>query len=82
MDEVAVKTSLYNYLKISKKKQECVGMGMHVPEFKISISKRLSNQRSVYTGGMVAVIIGSQWVEEVRPDRLVMFTDPKNVLKV
>ncbi len=49
MEEVEVKTSMYlrnsysNYLNIytdgSKNKQESVGIGIHIPEFKIDISK-------------------------------------------
>ncbi len=57
MEEVGVKTSMYlrnsysNYLKMytdgSKNKQECEGIGIHIPEFKIDISKRISDQLSV-----------------------------------
>ena len=82
INEVGIKTSMYlnekyyNCLQIytdgSKNKEECVGVGVYIPEFKISISKRASDQLSVYTAEMLAVIIGLQWVEEVRPDRVVM----------
>ena len=85
INEVGIKTSMYlnekyyNYLKMytegSKNKEECVGVGIYIPDFKISISKRASDQLSVYTAEMLAVIIGLQWVEEVRPDRVVVCTD-------
>lgn len=91
MEEVGIKTSIYirnsynNYLRIytdgSKSKQECVGVGIHIPEFKINMSKRLSDQLSVYTAEIVAVIIALQWVEEVRPDRVVICTDSLSVIK-
>lgn len=91
MEEVGVKTSIYlrhsyyNYLKIytdgSKNKQECVGIGIYIPEFKVNLSKRLSDQLSVYTAEMVAAIIALQWVEEVRPDRVVLCTDSLAVIK-
>ncbi len=51
MEEVGVKNSMYlrnscsNYLNIytdgSKNKQESVGIGIHIPEFKIEIFKRI-----------------------------------------
>ncbi len=73
MEEVGVKTSMYlrnsclNYLNIytdgSKNKQESVGIGIHIPEFKIDISKRITDQLSVYTAEPVAVIIALQWVK-------------------
>ncbi len=54
MEEVGVKTSMYlrnsysSYLNIytdgSKNKQESVGIGIHIPEFKIDISKRITDQ--------------------------------------
>ena len=91
INEVGFKTSLYlrsnyhNYLKIytdgSKNKEECVGIGIYIPEFKISISKRALDQLSVYTAEMLAVVIGLQWVEEVRPDRVVICTDSLSSLK-
>lgn len=75
----------HNYLKIytdgSKNKQECVGIGIHIPEFKINISKRLSDRLSVYTAEIVAVIIALQWVGEVRPDRVILCTDSLAVIK-
>ena len=56
-------------------------MSSMIPEFKVNISKRLSNQLSVYTAEIVAVIIALQWVEEVRPDRVVLCTDSLAVIK-
>ncbi len=58
-----------------KNKQECVGDRIHIPEFKIVISKRISDQLSVYTAEIVAVIIALQWVEKVKPDRVTVCTD-------
>ncbi len=88
--EVGVKTSMYlrnscsNYLNIytdgSKNKQESVGIGIHIPEFKIDISKRITDQLSVYTAKPVAVIIALQWVE-VKPDRVTVCTDSLAVMK-
>ena len=69
------------YTDGSKSKEECVGVGIYIPDFKISISKRASDQLSVYTAEMLAVIIGLQWVEEVRPDRVVMCTESLSILQ-
>ncbi len=91
MEEVGVKTSMYlknsysNYLNIytdgSKNKQESVGIGIHIPEFKIDISKRITDQLSVYTAELEPVIIALQWVEEVKPDRVTVCTDSLAVMK-
>lgn len=58
-----------------------MGIGIHIPEFKFNISKRLSDQLSVYAAEIVAVIIALQWVEEVRPDRVILCTDSLAVIK-
>ncbi len=64
----------------SKNKQECVGIGIHIPECNIDISKRISDQLlSVYMAEIVAVIIALQWVEEVKPDRVTVCTDSDTV---
>ena len=65
----------------SKNLKGCVGIGIYVPEFKIHISKRISDQLSVFTAEMLAVILSFQWVEEVRADRVVVCTDSKAVLE-
>ncbi len=54
---------------------------IHIPEFKIDISKRISDQLSVYTAEIVAVIIALKWVEEVKPDRVIVCTDSLAVIK-
>ena len=41
----------------------------------INIGKRLTDQISVYSAEMMAIIFGLQWVEEVRPDRVVLCVD-------
>ena len=43
--------------------------------------KRTSDQLSVDTAEMLAVIIGLQWVEEVRPDRVVICIDSFSILQ-
>ncbi len=76
---IYLRNSYLNYLKMYtdgfKNKQECVGNRIHIPEFKIVISKRISDQLSVYTAEIVAVIIALQWVEKVKPDRVTVCTD-------
>ncbi len=91
MEEVGVKTSMYlrnsysNYLNIytdgSKNKQESVEIGIHIPEFSIDISKRITDQLSVYTAELEPVIIALQWVEEVKPDRVTVCTASLAVMK-
>lgn len=54
-----LRNSYHSYFKIytdgSKNRQEFVGIGVYVPEFKICISKRLSDQLSVYTAEIAIV---------------------------
>ena len=57
---------LSNILLINMDLRKNASGGMYIPEFKISISKRVSNNLSVYTAEILAAIIGLQWVEEVR----------------
>uniref|UniRef100_A0A3B5QMN0 Reverse transcriptase domain-containing protein n=1 Tax=Xiphophorus maculatus TaxID=8083 RepID=A0A3B5QMN0_XIPMA len=91
LNEIGIKTDIYlrntynNYLKIytdgSKNLKGYVGIGIYISEFKKFISKRISDQLSVFTAEMVAVILSLQWVEEVRPDRVVVCTDSKAVVE-
>ncbi len=46
----------------------------------INIGKRIPDQLSVYRAEIMAVIIGLQWVEEVRSDRVVCHVDLVAVL--
>lgn len=79
------KKSILNYLKIysdgSENNTGCVGIGIYIPKFKINISKRISDQLSVFKE-MVASILSLQWVDQIKPDRVVLNTDSKAFLKV
>ncbi len=54
------------------------GIGVYIPEFRISISKRLTSKLSIYAVEMVAIIIGLTW--EVKPGRVVICSDSASVL--
>ncbi len=56
------------YTDGSKDEENRVGIGIYIPTLNVSIGKRLPDQLSVYTAEMMAIIIGLQWVEEVKPD--------------
>ena len=79
-----VKNKYNNYLDIytdgSKDGKDRVGAGIYIPAMNIKIAKRIPDQLSVYTSEMVAIIVGLQWVEEVRPDRVVFCVDSISVL--
>ncbi len=73
-----VKMNYYNYMPIftdgSKNSQsEHVGAGVYIPEFNVEISKIIIDGVSVFTSEIVAIILGLQWIEEVRPERVVIF---------
>ncbi|XP_035985721.1 uncharacterized protein LOC118559100 [Fundulus heteroclitus] len=90
-NEVGVKSSIYirqsfySFLKIytdgSKNSKGNVGIGIFIPEFNICICERLTDLLSIYTAEMVAIIFSLQWVEEVRPDRVVICTDSKAAIE-
>lgn len=61
---------------ISKK----IGIGVNIPEFKVNISLKLSNNLSVYTAEITAIIIALQWVEQVRPNKVVICSDSSSAL--
>jgi hypothetical protein len=47
---------------------------MH-PEFKVAVTKREMDNLSVYTMELKAILLAAEWVEEVRPDRVVTCPD-------
>lgn len=76
-----VKNNYYNYMLLftdgSKDPgTEHVGSGAYKPEFDVVICKIINDKLSVYTAEMVAIILGLQWIEEVRPERAVIFQTP------
>lgn len=74
-----IRNKYYSYLDMytdgSKDEEDKVGIGIYIPTMNISIGKRLPDQASVYTAEMMAIIVGLQWVEEVKPDRVVCCVD-------
>lgn len=52
-----------------------VGVGIAIPEFKVRFNKRIPNHVSIYMAELVAASLGLQWVEEVKPDRVVIYSD-------
>ncbi len=75
-----VKMNYYNYMTIftdgSKNPgSEHVGAGVYIPEFNVEISKIIIDGVSVFTAEIVAIILGLQWIEEVRPERVVICSD-------
>ena len=72
-----IRNNHYSYLDIYtdgfKDENDEVGTGVYIPSLHIIIGKRLPDQMSnVYSPEMMAIIIGLQWVEEVRSDRVVL----------
>ncbi len=79
MASKCIKSKFYSYLDIytdgSKDEENRVGIGIYIPTLNASIVKRLPDQLSVYTAEVMAIIVGLQWVEEVKPDRVVCCVD-------
>ncbi len=38
-----------------------------IPKFQTSIKKRITDQISVYTAELIAMVVALQWVEDVKP---------------
>lgn len=53
---------------------------IHISEFQINIIERLSDERSVHAVTTADIVV-LQWVEEVRPERVVLRSDSAAVLK-
>jgi len=51
-----------------------------IPHFKKQIRLRLTDEVSVYTAKLTAIIIGLQWVEQVRPNKIVICSDSSSAL--
>jgi len=54
---------------------------VYIPRFKTEISLRLSDKLSVYSTELTAIIIGLQWVEQIKPNRIVICSDSSSALK-
>ncbi len=52
-----------------------VGFAVYSPGLQVTQSRRLSNRVSVFTAEVVALIWTVQWVEEVRPQQVVICSD-------
>ncbi len=61
--------------------EQKVGIGVYIPRFKTEISLRLSDKLSVYSTELTAIIIGLQWVEQIKPNRIVICSDSSSALK-
>ncbi len=84
--EKYIQTNYFSYLQIftdGSKVPECevTGIRIFIPEFEISILKRLSNYLAIYTVELVSIMLALQWIEDVRPDRVIICSDSLSVLK-
>lgn len=75
-----VKHNFFSYLQIftddSKDRNDHVRTGVYIQQFQIHLGNRITHKLCVYSAEMMAVIVGRQWVEEVRPDRVLLYNDP------
>lgn len=76
--------SYYSYIQIytdaSKSLVDRIGVAFIVPEFNITIVKRISDNVSVYTVEMLAILLAVQWIEEIRPLRVIICSDSTSSL--
>ncbi len=54
---------------------------MYIPEFDVKICKRITDRLSVFTAEITALILALQWIEEVRPGRVVICSDSIEALQ-
>ncbi len=61
--------------------EQKVGIGVYIPRFKTEIRLTLSDKLSVYFPELTAIIIGLQWVAQIKPNRIVICSDSLSALK-
>lgn len=61
--------------------EQKVGIGVYIPNFKTEIILRPSNKLSVYSTELTAIIVGLQWVEQVRTNRILICSDSSSAHK-
>ncbi len=72
----------YSFIQIyTDPTEQKVGIGVNNPRFKRKISLRLSDKLSVYSAALTAIIVGLQWVEQIKPNRIVICSDSSSALK-
>lgn len=52
-----------------------VAIAYVIPEFYIKFSARVSDHLSVYTAELIAIVMALQWVEQIKPLRVVVCSD-------
>ncbi|XP_016419840.1 uncharacterized protein LOC107749259 [Sinocyclocheilus rhinocerous] len=75
-----IRGNYYGYLQIytdgsKDPKTGRAAAAVVIPEFNVECGKRITDDISVYACEMMAMIIALQWVEEVRPERVVIASD-------
>lgn len=58
----------------------CIESAFGVPDQGVKVTKSTTDHLAVYTVEMQVVLLALQWVEEVRPDRVVICSDSWGVL--
>lgn len=58
----------------------CTAAAIYIPYFKYSTVKRLSNDVSVFTAEIMAILMALQWVEEINPISVAVCSDSYLVL--
>lgn len=68
------------YTDASKRVENKIGVAFSIPEFHYEVGKRISDDLSVYTGEMVAILLAVQWIEEIQPLRTIICSDSSSSL--
>ncbi len=78
-----IEQTYYSTVKIytdgSKDPESGFAAAVYIPQFKVNISKSISDQISVFTTEIIAIFLALQWIE-VQPIRSVICTDSLSVL--
>lgn len=59
-----------------------VAIAYVIPEFYIKFSARVSDHLSVYTAELIAIVMALQWVEQIKPLRVVVCSDSLSALEI
>ncbi len=74
--EKYIQTNYFSYLQMGQRYQNLGDRYRNIySRIRNKHIKRLSNYLAIYTVELVAIMVALQWIEDVRPDRVIICSD-------
>ncbi len=64
----------------SKDQTGKTGVAVHILKYNVNIKKRTTDHLAIFTAEMLAIILALQWVEEVKPNKVIICSDSMSSL--